>query len=719
MTGYWGPSDDFVLIRDGSTPEVKYVDFGFGTEELGITKSPRGDDRYFIMDSTASDYDSGTTNILEVEIDGIYESAGNIEAEILRDYDVGTLYNHRGLGYREGSDTFITYDEDDREYVEFDQSGNIIETRPVSYGNDYGVGAIGANVDGRYRYVFPNGYARYDSYDKTQSTTAEWTSEPIEFDRPNGTVSGTVDVAGDVYDKYEFQVQTRTGSGSWQTHDSFDIPDGKSDSKELTFNTELNGSGEVSLRVQFRPSGEVRLADNGNAPQITDISLDHEHYDSNETVRAHDQFDPEQGLDFSEARALDELVVEGTNTTGASITAEFVNQQDEVVCTVPDVVNSRVDLRNECAINFTEYKNQHLFLDFEFISESGTDTLESWELTYEESTKDVEITDWKVTGGYNSDTPRDIEQTQFRSAIDSTDRFQITGVEGNDITSNVDDVRWYVNGDEVEHYTDVPVGDIPPLEQTWNESGRHTVTAEVFHGGHGTDTQSWEVSVYDILIGGQDSFSESPGGTIHVTQQFQVFEIDDAEIEYELEYDEDIVRKVSGPDNGTVDSGMSKSWEFQVVAEDYTGEPITITATHDDVRVEKSISISTATSGGAVGSIGADFTDSVVANTWLEWPLGGFVDLGQGTYIQTQTILTGGLVSVIWLHHFGTIALPVGDWTLRQLQTRTKVGLSAIIGVAGVGFVLPWIGLVSVLTGLGWYFWDSIAARFQEVISPV
>lgn len=707
---YGSSAPDFAYINTDTGSEGIIDDPDINPKTLGMANSPNGNNKFYIMDATDGEYE-GTTNILEVELlDGGY-------LEIHENYDLGSMPNHRGLGFKEDSYTFVTYDEDNQEVVEFRTDGTVISTYEPFSDDDVGAaGAVEDRDDDRYIHVSPTRFDGYRAYDFTSSSEAQWTSDTLDLEQWGGDVSGSVDIAASVYDDYDFEVQTRDADGQWESHDSATIA-AEQGTETIHFDTEFEET--LELRVNFQPDGNVRLGEIPPDPRVSSIDLDHEYHASDGSLRAHDAYDEGSGIDISNVGELDEITFDGENNDDSQVDVDLVNREEEVLCEFEDVVDSRVDLE-DCDIDTSQYENQEVFLDFQYDSTGGeSDTLEAWELTYDEHQYDIDITDWEVIGGYESDDPREIDETQFRSAIQSTDLFTVTDVEGDNLDGEIDDVRWYVNNDEVEHYEDVPADEPFGFNQTWDESGTHTVTAEVFNEDHGTATQSWEVSVYDILIGGQDSYSGSQGDVINVVQQFQVFETDDAEIEYELEYDEDVVIPIhhedtNGTINGTVDSGMTQEWEFQIQKAGYSGEPIEITATYDDVGTEKTIQVSSRSGGGWPG-VGDDIADNVLSNTWLESLIGGIVDVEESTYIYVQTILTGGLLGALWLHHRRVIGFPVGNEALDSISARHKVAFSSVVGALGVGLILPWVIVVTVLTGFVWFFWG----RIQGVIDSI
>jgi len=295
--------------------------------------------------------------------------------------------------------------------------------------------------------------------------------------------------------------------------------------------------------------------------------------------------------------------------------------------------------------------------------------------------------------GTNTDDPTVIDTHVYDTGVGATDTYMVDNVtvDGGS-TSDIDEVVWTVNDEVIK--TDTNPSFPANFSQSWDENAEHTVTATVSSDQYGSDDVQWDVTAYDILVSGQDSFSLSQGNTFTLVQQFEAFQVDGAEISYEIEYKESAVKKISGPESGTITSGLSQSWEFQVITDDYSGEPITVHASYQELNSSKPISVTASDAGGIIVPTGDEFTNAVLGYPWIAWITG----ISESLSFMLQGLIGALGVAAIW-----TQDTPLDDFSPESISALSIFGFAMILGVS-----IPWLGFIGALTGIGWYVYRTV-----------
>ncbi|WP_254830908.1 hypothetical protein [Haloglomus salinum] len=329
----------------------------------------------------------------------------------------------------------------------------------------------------------------------------------------------------------------------------------------------------------------------------------------------------------------------------------------KVICSINSVEGQTLNLNQQCSFDPTNPDNGDLRFLFNFSRSAAGDTsdsLDSYSFEYESATDPPEIQSTSaVVSGLKTDSDN------VTSSVDTTDTFTVE-----DVTNNVEEVRWYVDG-QLEKQDDSVSGDGPfSFDHTWQNTGDRTVTVEVYDAEGQRDTHSWNVEVDEVAITGRDSYSVASGRVFEVTQTFGWSGTGDIQVRLNID-DTDAVTVVSGPETIQVANGDSVTWEFVVDAPaNYNGQPISITASADSGRYQTTqpLTLSVTSDSGFLAGGDQGLVERLkglalpVGITALGL-LGAAAYFGTGSVVATLTGLAGKAVGAV------------------------KTGVSALVGV--------------------------------------
>ena len=487
------------------------------------------------------------------------------------------------------------------------------------------------------------------------------------------------------------KLQVKDLNGNWQTVDSYTAGTG-SFSNTVTLDANFHGLEQLTYRVVFTDNYKIRGSSSN--PKVTDVSWNYDYYSSSGRIES-------DSLNADGVQGFQNVTLNGT-PGGENVDVVLLDSDGNVEYQNQDVApNATLNLSSVP----TDYSTQQVSLRFTMES-SGLQSpgVTGWQLNYErapETPPKIEETHATI-GGENTTSDN------VYSAIRSNDSFYV-----DEVNEPIDQVTWYVDG---ENQATRNVSGTGPFafNYTWEETGVRTVTAEVLNESTGRlSSTTWNVTVYDILIGGRNAFSESPGNVFEFEQRFEVFEVSGEKIEFEVSWNASIVKRISGPTGGNVSFGDSRIWKFQALEGDYEGYPITITASYGDKTAEKQLFLTTTSSGAIYGGGDDSGEGSVLTNTWIRWVID---DLTTQTSLIIQAAFTVVWATILWLHHFGLVWLPGPiSRVLDRRPTGSKGAFTVIVGTLTLGLgILPWIGL-TVLVG---YLWLRLVknTRLKELV---
>lgn len=609
------------------------------------------------------------------------------------------LTNPSGLSYNQKTGRLYTFDESDSHLKLIGPNNGIISSK--SYSNQYW--AVGA-VDHGNGENFSHGKVtlfnqRKDSVvelateDLTHDYNHKWTSKRFSLAPEYESISG-IDVtfnAPQLWGNYKVVLRKKEADeSSWTTIGS------KTGDEKTTFdgsNFDVNSSG-VQFRLKLIP-GQHHGLRRGERVRVESFNLDYSYYAQSGQVLGHAENNSDLGIDMGRAKEIKYLNFSGLTELNSQIDLNVVNKDGQTVYSASSIIGKNLNVTGS-TINESKYANQRLFLELDY-SSKGLQTTEftGFDIAYEPRPPSPKITDWFGITSEGNTTDRTI---QTGTGAENTFVVQ-------DINQSVEYIDWYVDGDVVKHQS--VSGDGPySFNTTWSDDGSHTVRGEVYNLDSGSDSVKWDVDVYYLIIGGQDSYSVGPQSSFETTQRFTVFDVPSADVNYTLEYNASVVKLLSGSEAGTISTGNSLTWEFLVQGNvsDYSGQPITIRANYRNWTTSKNITVSVGKSGGVlVSGPGVSF-GNLLSNTWLELVVQG---LGKDTYIVIQGILALGIFAAIWLHHLGYASIPVFGGSLASIQLWTKVLLSLGIFTLVTGFnPVFWVFQVAISAGI-WWKWLS------------
>lgn len=718
--------DDFIVVsKDTVASEINYysMDTSCSTTMVETDASTDGIRGIAIASDTASDSDiymiDGSNNQIEkVELGSASNTDGSRNTEI----DLGAN-GHQGkqrgldfINWDNGNDWFVvgyTTGGNSAEHVKvIDSTGskqggwtlNSDEYNPVfneEENDDYRVWTMDNNGNGggdiralAIEDLWAGGGSRRAAYSDGLAPDSDITNVDLT------EVSGTIDAPSAKDSNADVDVQIKDANGNWQTIKQYSEGSGSGQSftvgeSALDNDGAFDSMDVFEFRVRFRWY-KVKHGD-GFDPALKSLSWKYEYYEDDGTVTS-------TRVSVKDAKNFKYVKVNGSSSGDASVDVQLLDNSKSVL-----VQDQIVDLPHSLDISGVSTSNDEVYVRIkEHTSGSETPELTGWSLSYE-GNPSPNITKTQVTYNKSNTTKKNV--TDINSTVGSVDTFNIS-----EVNQSADNVTWKLDG-AIDNETSVTGNGPFSYTKKWGigEVGENTINGEISNA-NGTDSVTWNVNVTQsestvtdteenddgtettLAIIGDDSYSAS-SGTFETQQTFEVSDNDSAEIDVTLSYNDSVITVISGPESAEVTSGSSITWEFLVTKTNYDGRPITIEATYTNLSASKTIQVSSA-SGGLVGT-GTD--ESILSNAWLGIPFGDLLD--RADYILIQTVLAGGLVAGIWLHHFRIIPLPGFVAGLLNWQGwMAKVGTSLIVGtlVAGVQ-IWPWWtfiagGTVGVLT---------------------
>lgn len=569
---------------------------------------------------------------------------------------------------------FVSYS-DAQKILVYDENGNKLDSIPLSQNgggaswfNDrlYYVGADGSNSYAKelfylglwksdsaevvYKHSLDGDVSKYDT------NTIEWSGyAPATYTGDGGSL--TLEVRG---------------TSGWSAVDTVSNGHGQFIDRQVTLDSDFEGVDDLEYRISV--SG-YRYKGSGvsNDVEVNDVSWSYDYYSNHGAVTS-------TWVDTSKVKAFENLTLNG-NSGGQNFDVRVLDKDGNIEYQEADVrPNETLNLSSVP----TDYSTQEVKVQFELQSAGlSSPSLTGYKIQWLAST----VTPPNITSHYAEVGSKNTSNTTVTTAIGSTDTFVI-----GDVNKSVDSVRWYVNGEELSSST--VSGDGPfTFNRTWESKGEYTVTGVVENSSGGLDYVEWDVTVYNILMSGQNSFTRDPLGAFSFNQFFKVYNVPDANILVSVTYNDSLLIRHSGPTETTITSGQELNWEFQVREgiENYSGNPITITATYNNYSTTKKIQLSVAKSGGS--AITGD-PDGYLSNPTTDSPpliaigLGGIVII----YLEWILEILGWMPSWLWkeLDRIRLVERAVGTVVFGAFLFR--------------GVFVPMTLISSTLLGYWWFF---------------